>query len=96
MKWTRGVSQLGDKGNEGLIQERLEQRWPASGYPVHIDVVGASDTTAVSVQVWNATDIKIIEKAYPEDYVGAAHPTAQAAIAKLEEIINRLREDQKV
>ena len=96
MKWTRGVSQLGDKRKERLIQERLEQRWPVSEYPVHIDIVGAADTTAVSVQVWNATDIEIIEKAYPEDYIRAALPIAEAAIAKVEEIINRLREEQKL
>ena len=96
MKWNRGVSQLGNKDEERFIQEQLEERWPASEYAVNINTVGAADTTAVGVQIWNGADIKTIEKAYPEEYISATHPIARAAVAKVEEIINRLKEEQKL
>jgi hypothetical protein len=98
MKWNRGVSQLGYRDEERLIQKQLEQRWPEKEYPVHITIVGAADTTAVAVQIWNATGTKIIEKAYPEEYISAAqaHPLAAAALAKVDEIISRLKKQQKL
>jgi hypothetical protein len=96
MTWNRSASYLGNKDEERYLQEQLEQRWPASQFPVHIEIVGAADTTAVGVQIWNGTDIKIIEQAYPEDHLGATHPTASAAMAKVGEIINQLKEQEKV
>jgi hypothetical protein len=96
MQWNRGVSQLGYEDEERLIQEQLERRWPTSEYPVHITIVGAPDTTAVYVQIWNAAGIEAIEKAHPEDYIATRHPFAAAAIAKVEEIITRLKSERKL
>jgi hypothetical protein len=93
--WYRNASNFGTGDEERYIQEQLERLWPDTEYPVHISVVGAADNTAAGVQVWNGTDIKIIERAYPEDYLGATHPIASAAMAKVEEIITRLKELQK-
>jgi hypothetical protein len=96
MIWNRSASSLGNKGEECLLKEQLEQRWPASEFPVHIDIVGAADTSAVGVQVWNGADITIIERAYPKDHVRAPHPVATAAMAKVDEILTRLKALRKV
>ncbi len=98
MTWNRGASKLAYPGEARYIQEQLEQRWPAAEYPVHIYIVGAANRTAVGVQIFNGANIKIIEEAYPEpeDDRGAPHPIASAAMAKVEEIINRLKEQRKL
>ncbi len=99
MTWHRGQSNVWwDKEQEHYIQEQLEQRFPDAEYPVHIYIVSAANRTAVGVQIFNSANIKIIEEAYPEpgDDRGAPHPIASAAMAKVGQIINRLKEQQKL
>jgi len=96
MTWYRSASNLWDKKEERYIQQQLEQCWLTSEYPVHIYIVGAANTTAVTVQIFNDTNIRIIEQAYPEGHLGAVHPIATAAMAKVGEIINRLKELQEL
>ncbi len=98
MTWNRGASNLAYPGEARYIQEQLEQRWPAAEYPLHIYIVGDANRTAVGIQIFNGANIKIIEEAYPEpeDDRGAPHPIASAAMAKVEEIINRLKKQRKL
>ena len=98
MTWYRNGSNFRDRDEEQYLQEELKRLWPATEYPVHISIVVAQDTTAVGVQVWNGTDIEVIERACPEseDQHDATHPVASAALAKVDEIINRLKEQRKL
>jgi hypothetical protein len=74
--WHRNATNTGDQKSEAYISQQLRQRWSAPEYPVHIDVIGDRDSTAVWVKVWDHSGLEIIEKAYPEDHLGANAATA--------------------
>jgi hypothetical protein len=95
--WNRRASNLGDRTREQYILEQLRRRWPEAEYPIHIDIIGQADSTAVGVQIRNGDDINIFEKAHPEQYLGE-EPSAQvnAVLAKAEQILQRLRAEKKL
>ena len=90
--WNRGVSPLGNRTREEQLQGELMRRWPPEDFAVNIEVTGAQDTTAIGVHVWNGASIDVRGTVYPEDFVGVSGtPSVTAAIAKVAEIIEELR-----
>jgi hypothetical protein len=86
------VSLLGDAAREQQLQGELTRRWPPEGFPVHIDVRSAQDTTAIAVGVWNGTSIDVRGTAHPEQFVRASEtPTVAGVLSEVAGIIEELR-----
>jgi hypothetical protein len=89
--WSRSASLLGNPNLEHSIQQELTRRFPVTGVPVNINVVGDQGNTWAMVQI-NDFDTGIDEKvkAVPEDFLGrgglmaAVLTTAQNMIAELQ------------
>jgi hypothetical protein len=95
MTWSRNASNLGNTKAECSVADQLQQLWPTSEYPVHINIVGRTNKPGLDVKIWNGTNIEVMVQMYPEEYPDA-NAVVIAVLHKVEEVIDWLKEEQKL